>query len=60
VIVAVAGPITLAVDAATSTIPIVASGTFTSSGVLPNLARLGGNLTGVRVEEFPPSSYRSW
>ena len=31
VIVAVAGPITLAVDAATSTIPIVASGTFTSS-----------------------------
>lgn len=52
VIVAVAGPITLAVDAATSTIPIVASGTFTSSGVLPNLARPGGNLTGVRVEEF--------
>jgi putative ABC transport system substrate-binding protein len=52
VIVAIAGPITLAVDAATSTIPIVASGTFTSLGVVPDLARPGGNLTGVRVEEY--------
>ena len=52
VIVAIGGPITLAVDAATSTISIVASGTFTSSGVMPSLARPGGNLTGVRVEEF--------
>ena len=51
VIVAVAGPITSAISAATETIPIVASGTYTGSGVLPNLARPGGNMTGVRVEE---------
>ena len=50
-IVAIAGPITTAVSAATDTIPIVASGTYTSSGSLPNLARPGGNMTGVRVEE---------
>jgi putative tryptophan/tyrosine transport system substrate-binding protein len=51
VIVAIGAPITSAVTAASGTIPIVASGTFTSSGVLPNLGRPGGNMTGVRVEE---------
>jgi putative ABC transport system substrate-binding protein len=51
VIVAIAGPITSAISAATQTIPIVASGTFTGSGVVPSLARPGGNMTGVRVEE---------
>ena len=50
VIVAIAGPITLAVTAATSTIPIVATGTHPSSGVVPSLARPGGNMTGARVE----------
>ena len=49
-IVAIGPPITEAVTAATSTIPIVASGTHTSSGGVPNLARPGGNMTGVRVE----------
>jgi putative ABC transport system substrate-binding protein len=51
VMVAIAGPITTAVSAATDTVPIVASGTYTSSGSLPNLARPEGNMTGVRVEE---------
>jgi putative tryptophan/tyrosine transport system substrate-binding protein len=50
VIVAIAGPITLAVTAATSTIPIVATGDHPSSGVVPSLARPGGNMTGARVE----------
>ena len=50
VIVAIAGPITLAVTAATHTIPIVATGSETSSGVVPGLARPGGNMTGARVE----------
>ena len=50
-IVAIGPPMTLAVTAATSTIPIVASGTHTSSGDVPSLARPGGNMTGVRVEE---------
>jgi putative ABC transport system substrate-binding protein len=45
------GPlITLAVSAATSAIPIVATGTHPSSGVVPSLARPGGNMTGARVE----------
>jgi ABC-type uncharacterized transport system substrate-binding protein len=45
------GPlITLAVSAATSTIPIVTTGTHPSSGVVPSLARPGGNMTGARVE----------
>jgi putative ABC transport system substrate-binding protein len=48
VIVAIGGPITQAVSAATSTIPIVASGD-TSLRVVPSLARPGGNITGVRV-----------
>jgi putative tryptophan/tyrosine transport system substrate-binding protein len=51
VIVAIAQPITSAISAGTQTIPIVASGTYTGSGVVPNLARPGGNVTGVRVEE---------
>jgi putative ABC transport system substrate-binding protein len=51
VIVAIAGPITSAISAATETIPIVASGTYTGSGVMPSLARPGANMTGVRVEE---------
>jgi putative ABC transport system substrate-binding protein len=51
VIVAIAGPITSVISAATGTIPIVASGTYTSSGAEPNLARPGGNMTGARVEE---------
>jgi putative ABC transport system substrate-binding protein len=45
------GPlITLAVSAVTDTIPIVATGTHTSSGAVPSLARPGGNITGARVE----------
>jgi putative tryptophan/tyrosine transport system substrate-binding protein len=51
VIVAIAGPITSAISAATEKIPIVASGTYTGSGAAPSLARPGGNMTGVRVEE---------
>jgi putative ABC transport system substrate-binding protein len=51
VIVAIAGSITAAISAATETIPIVASGTYTGSAVMPSLARPGGNVTGVRVEE---------
>ena len=47
-IVAIGGPITLAVSAATGTIPIVASGD-TSLAVVPPLARPGGNITGIRV-----------
>ncbi|HEX4616981.1 MAG TPA: ABC transporter substrate-binding protein [Stellaceae bacterium] len=50
VIVAIAGPVTLAVTAVTDTIPIVATGDETSSGVVPGLARPGGNVTGARVE----------
>jgi hypothetical protein len=50
VIVAIGPPTTLAARAATGTIPIVASGTETSSGVVPRLARPGGNMTGVRVQ----------
>jgi putative ABC transport system substrate-binding protein len=45
------GPlVTLAVTAVTDTIPIVATGTHTSSGAVPSLARPGGNITGARVE----------
>ena len=50
VIVAIGGPITQAVSAATGTIPIVASGD-TSLAVVPSLARPGGNITGVRVSD---------
>jgi putative ABC transport system substrate-binding protein len=45
------GPlITLLVSAVTDTIPIIATGTHTSSGAVPSLARPGGNITGARVE----------
>jgi putative tryptophan/tyrosine transport system substrate-binding protein len=49
VIVAIGGPLTQAVSAATGTIPIVASGD-TSLAVVPSLARPGGKITGVRVD----------
>jgi putative ABC transport system substrate-binding protein len=49
-IVAIGPLITLAVSAVTETIPIVATGDYTSSGVVPSLARPGGNITGARVE----------
>jgi putative tryptophan/tyrosine transport system substrate-binding protein len=52
VIVAIGGPITQAVSAATGTIPIVASG-YTSLAVVPSLARPGGNITGVGVDVGP-------
>ena len=52
VIVAVAGPITLAVDAATSTIPIVGSGAYTELGQVPSLAHPAGNITGVTVTGY--------
>jgi len=50
VIVAIAGPITVAISAATGTIRIVATGDDTSLGAVPSLARPGGNVTGARVE----------
>jgi putative ABC transport system substrate-binding protein len=49
-IVAIGPLVTLAVSAVTDTIPIVATGDYTSSGVVPSLARPGGNITGARVE----------
>jgi putative ABC transport system substrate-binding protein len=52
VIVAIGPPITRAITAATGTIPIVATWTHTSSGVVPSLARPGGNMTGARVEGY--------
>jgi putative ABC transport system substrate-binding protein len=39
-----------AVRAATDTIPIVASGAYTGLGVVPSLARPGGNVTGITVD----------
>jgi putative tryptophan/tyrosine transport system substrate-binding protein len=50
VILAIGPLVTTAVTAATTTIPIVATGDYTSSGVVPSLARPGGNMTGARVE----------
>jgi putative ABC transport system substrate-binding protein len=50
VIVPISPPITQAVSAATDTIPIVASGAYTSLGVVPRLARPGGNITGITVD----------
>jgi putative tryptophan/tyrosine transport system substrate-binding protein len=50
VIVPISPPIIQAVSAASATIPIVDSGAYTSLGVVPNLARLGGNITGVTVD----------
>jgi putative tryptophan/tyrosine transport system substrate-binding protein len=52
VIVPISPPITQAVSAATGTIPIVASGAYTSLGVVTSLARPGGNITGVTVSDY--------
>jgi putative ABC transport system substrate-binding protein len=52
VIVPISPPILQAVSGATSTIPIVASGAYTSLGFVPSLARPGGNITGVTVSDY--------
>jgi putative ABC transport system substrate-binding protein len=52
VIVPIGPPITQAVGAATGTIPIVASGAYVSLGVVPSLARPGGNITGITVSGY--------
>ena len=52
VIVAISAAILQAVSAATSTIPIVASGADISLGFVPSLARPGGNITGVTVTDY--------
>jgi putative tryptophan/tyrosine transport system substrate-binding protein len=49
VIVPIGPTMTQAVHAATATIPIVASGPYTGLGVVPSLARPGGNITSVTV-----------
>ena len=49
VIVPIGPTITQAVHAATATIPLVASGAYTGLGVVPSLARPGGNITGITV-----------
>jgi putative tryptophan/tyrosine transport system substrate-binding protein len=50
VIVPISPPIMQAVSAATSTIPIVGSGAYTRLGLVPSLARPGGNITGITVD----------
>jgi putative tryptophan/tyrosine transport system substrate-binding protein len=50
VIVPISPPILRAVGAATSTIPIVGSGAYTSLGLVPSLARPVGNITGITVD----------
>ena len=50
VIVPISPPILRAVSAATSTIPIVGSGAYTSLGLVPSLARPVGNVTGITVD----------
>jgi len=50
VILAIGPIVTTAVTAATTTIPIVATGDYTASGAVPSLARPGGNMTGAGVE----------
>jgi putative ABC transport system substrate-binding protein len=52
VIVPISPPIMQAVSAATSTIPIVGSGAYTDLGLVPSLARPGGNITGVTVSGY--------
>jgi putative ABC transport system substrate-binding protein len=52
VIVPISASILQAVSAATSTIPIVASGADISLGFVPSLARPGGNITGVTVTDY--------
>jgi putative ABC transport system substrate-binding protein len=49
VIVPIGPPIMQAVSAATGTIPIVGSGAYTELGLVPSLARPGGNITGITV-----------
>jgi len=49
VIVPISPSIMQAVIAATDTIPIVGSGAYTELGVVPNLARPPGNITGITV-----------
>ena len=50
VIVPISPPIMQVVAAATSTIPIVGSGAYTRLGLVPSLARPGGNITGITVD----------
>jgi putative tryptophan/tyrosine transport system substrate-binding protein len=50
VIVPISPPIMRAVSAATSTIPIVGSGAYAERGIVPSLARPGGNITGITVD----------
>jgi putative tryptophan/tyrosine transport system substrate-binding protein len=50
VIVPISPPIMQAVSAATSAIPIVGSGAYTRLGLVPSLARPGGNITGITVD----------
>ena len=50
VIVPISPPILRAVSAATSTIPIVGSGAYTSLGLVPSLARPVGHVTGITVD----------
>ena len=50
VIVPIGPPIMQAVSAATGTIPIVGSGAYTDLGLVPSLARPGGNITGVTAD----------
>ena len=52
VIVPISASILQAVSAATSTIPIVASGADISLGFVPSLARPAGNITGVTVTGY--------
>jgi putative ABC transport system substrate-binding protein len=50
VIVPISPPIMQAVSAVTATIPIVGSGAYTGLGLVPSLARPGGNITGITVD----------
>jgi hypothetical protein len=51
-IVPISPPIMQAVSEATGTIPIVGSGAYTNLGLVPSLARPGGNITGVTVTGY--------
>jgi putative tryptophan/tyrosine transport system substrate-binding protein len=57
VIVPISPPILRAVSAATSTMPIVGSGAYTSLGLVPSLARPVGNVTGITVGAMGTSMY---